>query len=238
VATSRLSLEITSFQELKDLDMTANSTKLTKIVTNLKSGLGQSHSWLVREQKKVIRAKKSLDNELKKLNHTLEAKTRELEEAQTQMKQVQEEEEREVQNYFPRHYIFPDDLICFLTPLLYFLTPLLYFLTPLLYFLAPLFFFLAPLQEREERKEEREQEPMDQNETRNDNDPHPGNPVVPPPLTLGERNKIKSNLRKATMLHQAAFASVASKTKLRTIYDEYVAAADRLRSSGGYIKGE
>jgi len=78
VATSRLSLEITSFQELKDLDMTANSTKLTKIVTNLKSGLGQSHSWLVREQKKVIRAKKSLDNELKKLNHTLEAKSREL----------------------------------------------------------------------------------------------------------------------------------------------------------------
>jgi len=120
---------------------------------------------------------------------------------------------------------------------LYFLTPLLYFLTPLLYFLTPLLYFLAPLQEREERKE-REQAPMDQNETRNDNDPHPGNPVVPPPLTLGERNKIKSNLRKATMLHQAAFASVASKTKLRTIYDEYVAAADRLRSSGGYIKGE
>ena len=92
-SNERMSLEFATFQEVEDTVEQDSGVELTKLIGRIRSGVGQQHSWLTRESKKVIRSQKSLTKELVKINTIQQKKEKAILELQQQIEQMTPKEQ-------------------------------------------------------------------------------------------------------------------------------------------------
>ena len=88
-STERMSLEFQTFADLEETERNDVESNLTKLISRLRSGVGQQHAWLSREQKKVIRARKTLQREVDKNKNTMDEKIAAVKEAEDALEKEQ-----------------------------------------------------------------------------------------------------------------------------------------------------